>query len=230
VNVAVLTLTRDRLAYTQHCFTTLRWLAGCEFDHYVLDNGSQDGSPEWLVRQMSEGHLKAVTISGENIGCCAGWNALLDEFPIADTYDVVVCFDNDCEVIQEDTLKTVCRLVDASGWILAPRVDGLMYPPAAIDDAHFTLGEYDYWIEETTILGNIFMAIPAKLLEDFRWDEDAYQVWDGGESITPWYRAQGGHCGYVPAFRVNHYKTTLGQKEDMPWYAERRIAEGGRAQ
>jgi hypothetical protein len=166
-----------------------------------------------------------VTISGENIGCCAGWNALLDEFPIADTYDVVVCFDNDCEVVTPDTLEVVAGLVHEHKWILAPRVDGLLYPPPAI--AHHSLNGYA--IEETLILGNIFMAIPSAVFEDFRWDE-SYAVWDGGESVTQWFRDRGGKCGYVSAFRVNHYKTTLGQKEDMPWYAERRIAEGGRAQ
>ena len=41
---AVLTLTRDRLEYTQHCFETLRQNAGCDYDHYVLDQGSEDGT------------------------------------------------------------------------------------------------------------------------------------------------------------------------------------------
>jgi hypothetical protein len=224
MRVAVMTLTRDRLAYTQHCFTTLRWLAGCEYDHYILDQGSEDGTPEWLVRQMSEGHLKSVTISAENIGCCAGWNTLLDD--MTEAYDVIVCFDNDCEVLQEQTLEVVAGLVYRHKMILAPRVDGLLYPPPAI--ARFHLDGYE--IEETAILGNIFMAIPAELLVDFRWDEDHYAVWDGGESIVPWFRAHGGHAGYVPEFRVNHYKTTLGQVAEFPEYFARRVKEGGRAQ
>ncbi len=222
-----MTLTRDRLEYTQHCFATLRDYAGCEYDHYVLDNGSKDKTPQWLVQQVEAGRLLKAALSTENIGCCAGWNSLVDSFE--DDYDVVVCFDNDCEVLQADTLKVVASLVKQSGWILAPRVDGLLYPPPAIAHEQMELGLTDYAIEETSILGNIFMAIPGHLLEDFRWDE-SYAVWDGGESITRWYRANGGRCGYVPAFRVNHYLTTMGQKEDMPWYAERRVAEGGRSQ
>ena len=137
-----------------------------------------------------------------------------------------MCLDNDCEVVTPNTLRDVAQLAVDSGWILAPRVDGLMHPPPAIGH-HDLLGRT---VEETTILGNIFMAIPAHILNEwgFRWDE-RYAVWDGGESITAWYRDRGGHCGYVPGYRVNHYKTTLGQVEDIPWYFERRVAEGGRA-
>lgn len=220
-----MTLTRDRVEYTKHCFASLHRNAGCEYDHYVLDQNSQDGTQEWLYQQSLEGgKITNICLATANIGCCAGWNSLLDSFDLAFKYDVVVCFDNDCEVLQEQTLEVIAGLVYRHKMILAPRVDGLMHPPPAI--GHFHLDGYE--IEETSILGNIFMAIPAELLVDFRWDEAHYQVWDGGESIVPWYRAHGGHAGYVPEFRVNHYLTTLGQKEDMPWYAERRIAEGGR--
>jgi hypothetical protein len=220
MNVAVLTLTRDRLSYSQHCFESLRQNAGCDYDHFVLDQGSKDGTQRWLQNGVYEG----LILLNENIGCTKGWNRLL-ELCDPSKYDVIVCFDNDCEVVTPDTLKVVSELVHRFKLILAPRVDGLLYPPPAI--ARFDLDGYE--IEETLILGNIFMAIPAEVFGVFRWDE-TYAVWDGGESITQWLRARGGRCGYVSDFRVNHYLTTMGQKEDMPWYAERRVAEGGRAQ
>lgn len=218
--IAVLSLTRDRLNYTQHCFASLRENAGCEFDHYVLDQGSQDGTDLWLLG----GRYRGLALLKKNIGCTRGWNHLLT---LCDPkrYDAIVCFDNDCEVLTPDTLKVVAGLAAEHQQILAPRVLGLMYPPPTI--AQFQLGEHT--IDETTILGNIFMAIPAPLLHEFRWDE-RYAVWDGGESITQWWRDRGGRCGYVQGFEVNHYKTTLGQVEDIPWYFERRVAEGGRPQ
>jgi hypothetical protein len=225
VKVAVMTLTRDRLAYTQHCFTTLRWLAGCDFDHYVLDQGSHDGTSMWLTLQSEE--FAGLILEDENVGCTVGWNKLLDLFDPS-TYDVVVTFDNDCEVIQMNTLSVVASLAANHSTILAPRVDGLLHPPPAISRFDFD----GYEIEETTILGNIFMAIPAEIfsLDGFRWDESSFALWDGGESITPWYRGRGGKCGYVSSYRVNHYKTTLGQVDDIPWYFRRRVLEGGRAQ
>lgn len=225
MRIAVLTLTRDRLPYTQHCFQTLRDNAGCEFDHYVLDQGSQDGTAEWLDDQATFADIVFFHGLKENIGCCKGWNMLLD-WVEPEHYDAIVCFDNDCEVVTPNTLQKVVDLAVEYRMILAPRVDGLMYPPPALRRTTIA----GYVLEEAAILGNIFMVIPCFIFTEmgFRWDE-RYAVWDGGESITPWFREQGGTCGYIPAFRVNHYKTTLGQVEDIPWYFERRVQEGGRA-
>lgn len=222
MKVAVLTLTRDRLEYSQHCFSTLRTKTGCEYDHYVLDQGSQDGTPRWLLN----GYYSGLSLQNENIGCCRGWNTLL-ELAHPERYDVIVTFDNDCEVLTEGTLSVVAGLAAEHEVILAPRVLGLMYPPPTVST--FDLGEHT--VDETTILGNIFMAIPSVLFtrDGFRWDE-RYAVWDGGESITQWFRARGGRCGYVQGFEVNHYKTTLGQVADIPWYFDRRVSEGGRPQ
>jgi hypothetical protein len=223
VRVAVLTLTRDRLAYTRHCFAKLHELAGCSFDHYVLDQASRDGTVDWLCGQTI---FKGRLLMPENIGCCRGWNRLLTRCA-ADQYDVIVTFDNDCELIEPGTLATVAQLAAEHETILSPIICGLMHPPSTI--SQFQLGEYV--IDEKRIIGNIFMAIPSPLLwrDGFRWDE-RHQVWDGGESITQWFRQRGGRCGYVQGFHVNHYKTTLGQVADMPWYFERRVKEGGRPQ
>jgi hypothetical protein len=229
VNVAVLTLTRDRLAYTQHCFQTLRENAGCDFDHWVLDQGSTDGTAEWLWGECVMGHVFSEVLR-ENIGCCRGWNHLLGDALAHDNvrgYDVIVTFDNDCEVLTPDTLRVVAGLAAEHETILSPQVRGLMHPPPTL--GAFWLG--DHTVYEKPIIGNIFfMAIPSVLFtrDGFRWDE-RYAVWDGGESITQWHRDRGGRCGYVQGFEVNHYLTTLGQREDMPWYAERRVAEGGRS-
>jgi glycosyltransferase involved in cell wall biosynthesis len=217
MNVAVLTLTRDRLPYTQHCFATLQENAGCAYDHYVLDQASTDGTVEWLEEQDD----LDVTFASENLGCCRGWNYLLDNVVDVADYDVVVCFDNDCEVIQPGTLEQVAWHADEYYVILAPRVLGLNNPPPTIGT--FNVGALT--VDETTILGNIFMAIPARLLTEFRWDE-RHPLWDGGETITNWFRTRGGRCGYVQGYAVNHYLTTSGQHADIPEYFARTLAEG----
>lgn len=220
MKVAVLTLTRDRLAYTQHCFTRLRELAGCDFHHYVLDQGSEDGTLDWLDANTDA----AVLALAKNIGCCAGWNRLLDRLCDPADYDAIVCFDNDCELLQPDTLATVTALAVEHRVILSPRVLGLRNPPPTIGE--IPLGAHA--ADETSILGNIFMAIPAELVDEwgFRWDE-SHPVWAGGESITDWFRARGGHCGYLRGSTLNHYRTTDGQHADYPGYFERRVLEGG---
>lgn len=223
-----MTMTRDRLSYSRHCFQTLRDNAGCEFDWYVLDQGSADGTPGWLLAQED---LNVLTLA-ENIGCCRGWNLLLAEaFDPAD-YDAVVCFDNDCEVVQAGTLDLVARLAVEHNLILSPRVLGLRNPPPTIGTLSLDgAGGHDWTVDETTILGNIFMAIPARLLSEhgFRWDE-AHEPWAGGEHITAWFREViGGRCGYVNGSIVNHYETTDGQHDRYPSYFERRVREGGPA-
>jgi hypothetical protein len=222
-----MTMTRDRLAYTQHCFAQLRALAGCEYDHYVLDQASEDGSGKWLQAEWASGSLKDLWRAPSNVGCCAGWNTILREMvvPEEDRYDVVICFDNDCELTMPYTVINVAELAHRSGEILAPRVQGLRNPPPTVN----TFVIDDVMVEETAILGNVFMAIPVGLLRQpggYRWDE-RHQVWAGGEAITSWHRQRGGRCGYVASMSVNHYETTLGQVRRYPEYFARRVKEGG---
>ena len=48
MKVAIYTLCRDRLAYSKRCFRSLWQNAGYPVDHYVIDNGSTDGSAEFF--------------------------------------------------------------------------------------------------------------------------------------------------------------------------------------
>ena len=105
--VAVLSVTRDRIDYTKHCFAKLHEHAGVAFDHFVFDNGSEDGTQEWLVEEYDPAMF---ILSPENIGRCKALNQLLDETAEMDDYDVIVEFDNDCELTQPDTLRTIAEL------------------------------------------------------------------------------------------------------------------------
>src|SRR5438270_7932910 len=196
MRISVLTLCRDRVEYTRPCFESLRRNAGVEYSHFVLDQASQDDT--WAYLQ-SIPLAKRIRLE-ENIGLCPGLNRLLDA-GAADGFDVVVRYDNDCEVLQPDTLLTVARLALDRDLILAPRVLGLLHPPPTIDQ--FDAGGYS--ILETTILGGIFMAIPASFFtrDRFRYDE-SNPPWTGDEKICDWHRARGGRCGYVQEFEVNH--------------------------
>src|SRR5512134_1510981 len=106
MRVAVLTLTRDRLEYMQHCFASLRHNAGCDYDHFVLDQGSTDGTQRWLMNGVYAG----LSLLHENIGISRGHNKLLDMIQVVGTYDVYVTFDNDCEVTMPGTLAAAARI------------------------------------------------------------------------------------------------------------------------
>jgi glycosyltransferase involved in cell wall biosynthesis len=200
MNVAVLTLTRDRLPYTQHCFATLKENAGCDYDHIVLDQGSTDGTAEWLDEQWDLS-VSAMLLQ-ENVGINRGLNLLLDSINL-DDYDVVVKFDNDCELLTPNTLATVCGLALEHDIVLSPRIHGLRNPV-------WSFGEW-HGIDLTPIVGGIFMATPASVYQEgFRYREDV-GLWGTDDSDLC---RHVGRCGYVRGYDANHYLTTDGQHAD----------------
>lgn len=218
MRVCVLSLTRDRLAYTQHTFPMLQRNAGCDYTHVVLDQGSTDGTPEWLEETFPADQLH---FANTNLGICPALNLLLDEYVDPADYDVIVRFDNDCEVTMPGTLAAVCQVVNEhDDVILAPKVMGLRNPPAS--PGTFELGEHV--VDETSILGGVFMAIPSAVFTNgFRYDEGS-PAWGGDEYVTSWLRERGGRCGYLRPWEVWH--RTDQHWADHPAYFARKIAEG----
>jgi len=215
MNIAVLTLTRDRLGYTQHCFAKLREFAGCDYDHYVLDQGSTDGTREWLEDE----HEPAVLVAKEtNVGISTGMNELLRYVvDLPDPYDVIVKLDNDCELTQPNTLRDVAQLALDGGCILSPRILGLNNPPAITGELR--IGEET--ILDVPQIGGIFMAVPAWVYDEFR-----YSMWGHDDvELCAWFRQHGGTCGYVKRLEAWHYETTDGQNERYPDYLARKVEE-----
>ncbi len=225
MRVAVLTLTRDRLEYTKHCFDRLWEFAGCDFDHYVLDQGSTDGTDEWLADEYD---AHALVCETENIGIAAGMNLLLhiadrEAQPPYERYDVIVKFDNDCELTQPNTLRDVCALALEGDALLSPRILGLNNPPPVTRELRIG----DEVIQDVPQIGGIFLAAPAWVYDEFRYSDDL-PVWGGDDvEICAWFRREhGGTCGYVARLEAWHYESTSGQHERFPAYFERTLAEG----
>ena len=217
MKIALLTLTRDRLAYTQHCFNSIQQHARVDYDHWVLDQGSEDGTVDWLRDHTNCRLIESPT----NLGICKGLNLMLDTLDPAE-YDVLVRFDNDCEVLQPYTLSTCAGLALDHGVICSPHVLGLNAPPKTFDPVQVG----DHIIDQTAVLGGIFMAMPAWLFSEdgYRYDESRHPH-SGDELIVPWHRARGGTAGYVRGFHVNHYETSKGQAATHPDYWARKTLE-----
>jgi GT2 family glycosyltransferase len=215
MRVAVLSLTRDRLAYTQHCFQALHDNAGCDFDHYVYDQGSGDGTVEWLRDIYDPDTLVAAP---DNIGISRGLNKLLAL--TADVpYDVIVKFDNDCQPLTENVLRDCAQFVcDHPDWLISPRIEGLQGPPGTLEELDFPEGK----VLRKGQIGGIFLAAHASVYETFRYDE-SNPVW-GMDDVQISKHAP--NVGYLDAHVANHYLTTAGQWADMPDYWARKKAEG----
>jgi len=218
MKIAVLTLTRDRLEYTKHCFASLREFAGCDFDHLVLDQGSTDGTWEWLAEEYEPAMAHREE---SNMGISRGLNWLLGVFDHGADYDVVVKFDNDCELTQPNTLRDVARLAYEGGCLLSPRILGLTNPPSPTRELRIG----DETILDVPQIGGIFLAAPAWVYDEFRYSE-SNPIWGGDDvEICAWFRAQGGTCGYVKRLEAWHYEGTEGQRDRYPDYFERKFAE-----
>ncbi len=215
--------------YTKHCFQSLKENAGCDYDHYVLDQGSEDGTWEWLQEWESERTLenwRYCSRRDTNIGIPKGMNAMLIwAIRAREEYDVICSVDNDAEFTMPDTLRILCETCLEGNAILSPRVHGLRNPPG-VGEA-WKIGEQV--IDESQALGNICRAAPAAVYSEHGWRlvEDR-PVWSGDEAdIVRFWNAKGGRCGYMRSLIVNHYLGTNGQVADIPDYFARREREGG---
>lgn len=73
-DVSIIIPVFNKLALTQPCLESI-WRAGAaaSFEIVVVDNGSTDGSREWLAEQEQAGRLRAV-INPDNLGFARGCN------------------------------------------------------------------------------------------------------------------------------------------------------------
>jgi GT2 family glycosyltransferase len=228
MKIAIYTLTRDRLEYTKHCFKSLSKNAGRDYDHYVIDNGSTDGTAEWLKNQPTSdrgGCLFKAILLPENIGISAGSNMALDEILKSD-YDIIIKMDNDCEVWTKNILDHVSLLVDAMRqakmkMILSPRVEGINKQPNRVKTFEFL----NYDIGVTGIVGGLFHIVPAEIYAQYRYPLELPKAWGQDDDFCEWARQRSIKKGYIENLVVNHYETTVGQAARFPEYFERKWKE-----
>ena len=223
MRIAIYTLTRDRLEYTKHCFASLREKAGMPFDHYVIDNGSTDGTATWL--QLNSEFFKKVVLLPENIGISEGSNRLLDEI-LKSEYDLIIKMDNDCEVVTENILVQLEAVferlkMDNRQMVLSPRVEGINKQPRRAFYDHVN----GYKIGVTGIVGGLFHIVPADIYARYRYPLDLPKAWGQDDDFCEWLRKQGIKKGYIEDLVVNHYETTVGQAQRFPEYFERKWEE-----
>lgn len=196
----------------------MRENAGCDYDHFVLDQGSTDGTQEWLMSEYEDAH---VIFRPDNIGIARGMNRLLDEVDSA--YDVIVKADNDLELTQPNTLRVLCETALDTDWLLSPRINGLLQPPHPTREVEMA-GET---LLDVPQIGGICLAAPAWIYHSYRYLDDLPKWGLDDVHICAWHRARGGSCGYVKRLEANHYEGTEAQRVTYPEYWERKQVEMG---
>lgn len=221
MRVAVLTLTRDRLAYTQHCFDHLERFAGCDYDHYILDQGSQDGTVDWLRYEYV---YHTFVPKPENIGISKGINTLLDIAKEERDYDAIIKLDNDCELTTENVVRDAAQFViDNPGWAVSPQILGLNNP-VGVERVEEISGQK---VGITPMIGGIFFCVNGAIYDDFRHSREN-PTWGMDDVHLSHEMKKRGNTGYLMAHEAWHYETTKGQEQRFPDYFDRKEREGKR--
>lgn len=238
MNIAIYTLTRDRLQYTKDCFAALREKAGIDpdcLDHYIIDNGSTDGSKDWIYCTYCNQWPKGTWVRGdltENVGISAGSNMALKCIMVNSKfrdYGLIVKFDNDCMIQSPDILAEFARIYseckEAERWVLSPRVEGINNQPRRV--RQHTLAGHEIGV--TAIVGGLFHVVPTpiyrKFMEAGGYDETLPKAWGQDDCFCDWLARNGYAKGYVEDLVVEHYETTTGQAKRWPAYFERKWKE-----
>jgi len=134
--VSVVTLTHNKLAYTQRCLGSWLNTRFPAWEIIVVDNGSQDGTREWLPEFRSRAQAAGVPVelllNEGNIGCSTARNQGL----AAARGRFFVFVDNDVALRSRDWLTRLAERLeeDAARGIVGPKLV-YPFPPHAIQCA-----------------------------------------------------------------------------------------------
>ena len=223
--VAVYTLTRDRLDYTRRSFDFLKEKAGYPYDHYVVDNGSLDGTKEWLRDHESE--FAGVMYNSENQGISIASNQALDMIQNGnEKYDLIIKMDNDCDVESDAILHQIVEMYQSLGefspkYILSPFVKGIINQPTRGRSTQIAGRN----VGLTGIVGGLFHIVPNSVYAEYRFPVEMPKAKGQDDHFCKWFKDKGGELGYIEGLSVWHMDGTDKQAQVYPEYFKRKWEE-----
>lgn len=166
--VAVYTITRNKRELTEKSIKLLRRYAGVDFHHYVVDNGSGDGTAEWV---QEDGGFRVTYVPGKNLGQNIAANIMLDE--MGNNYDYVMRWDPDALPRSRRFLKKMVKASDfmsARGLaaVVSPNIGQLENPPEPITAVGDDIGQRYEMVE---VLGGICRMHPSVFFDNWRFNK-----------------------------------------------------------
>lgn len=230
LKVAVFSLTYERIDYTKKTFGSMRNLAQYEFHHFVVDNGSKDGTVEWLEGEYKPFHLTKNEI---NKGISKASNQALDAIKAAGQYDIVIKVDNDCLFLTEGWLKSIIEIFKRHRTsVCGPYVEGLMDNPGGVPRKRVdspSVSPYGYIGRELVgfapHIGGICVAAPGWIYDEFRWRDKDFLHGQQDLEFSQYAIHHGYQVFYIENQKVEHMDGTAGQLKRYPDYFERRKRE-----
>jgi GT2 family glycosyltransferase len=228
-NIVVYTLTRDRLDYTKRSFASLAANAGMSYAHVVVDNGSTDGTQDWLTGEVTRGAIDRLVLLPANEGISRASNLALDtlfrEFP---RVQMIVKMDNDCLVTTPKLLKHMCECLTYAQkdpgeptHILSPRVTGINRQPHRGRSGTLAGRPIGY----TAIIGGLFHCVPAEVYHAYRYPEGLPLARGQDDDFCHWAKEHSFEVGYVEDLTVEHMDGTDAQAARYPDYFQRKFRE-----
>lgn len=217
--VAVFSITYNRLEYSKKCFQSLLDTAGYSFDHFIIDNGSTDGTEKWL----DEYPCKFFRLNGDNRGISIASNQALEA--IGDGYDIIIKIDNDCLFKNKGWMSKMVELWKSNHMMaLSCYVQGLRDNPGGAPRMDYGMinGEV---IGLTHHIGGICCFASSKAYDNFRWDE--YSTLHGVQDLefSQHLLKNGYGMGYLENWYCEHIDGTDGQEDKYPDYFKNRKIE-----
>jgi glycosyltransferase involved in cell wall biosynthesis len=223
LRVAVFTLTMDRLEYTKRSIEQAKKTAGYPFSWFVVDQGSQDGTKEWLKEQK---WIQKIIYNEKNVGIAKGWNQAVDTIIESGKYDIIIKLDNDAEMLTQNWLQAMIEIFKINRRvILSPCVEGLEDSPGGVL-RQTSSGASPYMTINDKILGlvpnlgGICFAAPKELYDNFRFEEETFWMGNKDYMLSQYAKQTGYGLFYMEEYRIWHIDGTKGQKAKYPEYEQ----------
>ena len=221
MKIAIFTLTKDRLYYTKKTLQSLKKKTHIPFDHFVLDQGSEDKTVDWLNNfTYDKGNIYVYPLS-KNIGINRGVNFIVDK--IGKEYDIIIKLDNDVEIETDGWLKK-CINVLSKKFVISPYVKGLINNRGGVN-RYGHIKELNIGI--TPFIGGICMIgyRDAWTKDSNGWEFPVPKHAGGDRAFCMKLNLSGYKFGYVENVVIKHVETTVGQIERYPSYFKKRQTE-----
>jgi len=221
MKIALITLTKDRLKYTKKTFKSLKEKTTIPYDHFVLDQNSQDKTVDYLDQfphRLGDLNVYALT---QNIGINRGINFLVER--IGDKYDTIVKIDNDVEIETKGWLKK-CIGAMSKKMLISPYVKGLIDNRGGVPRyAHIK----ERNIGLTPFIGGICMIghRNAWTKDSGGWTYPVPKHAGGDRDFCMKLKLKGYRFGYKEDVIIKHIESTAGQHERYPDYFKLRKKE-----
>lgn len=224
--ISIITLTYNKLAVTRRCLPGLLQSADRGWELIVVENGSTDGTPEWLKgfqREAAKAGVKVTVLAHpKNVGCSTARNQGI----AAATGEKIVFVDNDVTVRSRNWLGTLSLRLDEDPGLgmVGPK---LVYPFApyriqfaggavspsgrvqfvgrgeANDDPRFnTRRDVQY------VISACFMTRKSVLQETGGFDEAFNPVQFEDTDLCYKARSKGHRIAYEPSIEMYHFEST----------------------